>query len=117
MSRRWNGSKSLQSKGYVRAQLKLGVCYGIGDGVAQDYVKAAEWFKKAADHGDADAQYLLGVFYNEGCGVTQDNVEAAKWFKKSADQGNEEAKVKLDELNRSRTSGCDYSRGAKKNEI
>lgn len=81
MSRRWNGSKSLQSKGYVRAQLKLGVCYGIGDGVAQDYVKAA------------------------------------KWFKKSADQGNEEAKVKLDELNRSRTSGCDYSRGAKKNEI
>ena len=38
----------------------LGCCYGDGEGVEQDYAKAAEWLKKAAEQGHPRAQYNLG---------------------------------------------------------
>ena len=31
----------------------LGLLYANGQGVAQDYAKAREWYEKAADEGDA----------------------------------------------------------------
>ncbi len=37
----------------------LGVLYDLGQGVAQDYAKAREWYEKAADKGDADAMRNL----------------------------------------------------------
>jgi TPR repeat protein len=37
----------------------LGLLYRDGQGVAQDYDKACEWFQKAADAGDADAKEAL----------------------------------------------------------
>jgi uncharacterized protein len=33
----------------------LGVLYESGQGVAQDYAKAREWYQKAADVGNTDA--------------------------------------------------------------
>ena len=39
--------------------------YEEGRGVEQDYATAVEWFRKAADQGDANAQYNLGVMYEE----------------------------------------------------
>ncbi len=53
----------------------------------KDFKLAAEWFRKAADLGDAKAQYNLGVAYNEGKGVPQDFGQAAVWFRKAAEQG------------------------------
>ena len=33
--------------------VKLGLMYSNGEGVPQDYVKAREWYLKAADKGNA----------------------------------------------------------------
>jgi len=54
--------------------------------VAQDYVDAVKWNRKAADEGFAPAQSNLGVMYEHGQGVAQDYAEAAKWYRKAADQ-------------------------------
>ena len=55
--------------------------------VPQDDVKAAKWYRKAAEQGGAAAQYSLGVMYATGRGVSQDDAEAVKWLRKVADQG------------------------------
>jgi TPR repeat protein len=73
--------------GHAVAQLKLGVCYDYGKGVAKDAVAAAEWYTKAAAQGQADAQFSLGIFFEHGIGVTQDFKAAAAWYAKAAVQG------------------------------
>ena len=65
--------------------------YSNGQGVPQDYVEAARWYRKAADQGDAEAQYGLGFMYYQGKGVPHDYVEAARWYRKAAEQDNAEA--------------------------
>ena len=57
---------------------------------------ATEWFRKAAEQGDADSQLDLGWMYLDGLGVPKDEKEAAKWFQKAADQGLEEASKALE---------------------
>lgn len=59
-----------------------------GDGVEQDYVKAAGWFRMAAEQGHSKAQHNLGLMYENGQGVSRDYVEAAKWYRMAAEQGN-----------------------------
>ncbi len=54
--------------------------YNNGEGVVQDYAKAANWFRKAAEHGDAFSQMKLGAMYLQGRGVPQDYVQAHMWF-------------------------------------
>ena len=46
----------LAEQGSVDAQFYLGECYRCGLGVQQDDVKAAEWYKKAAEQGHEKAQ-------------------------------------------------------------
>ena len=52
----------------------------------QDYTKAVEWFRKAAEQGDADAQCNLGICYYKGEGVPSNYDKAAEWWRKSAEQ-------------------------------
>jgi tetratricopeptide (TPR) repeat protein len=40
----------------TKAQIKLGRCYADGTGVAEDYSKAEDLFRKAAELGDAEAK-------------------------------------------------------------
>ena len=56
---------------------------------------AAQWFKKAAEQGDADSQFYVGAMLAVGSGVEQSYAEAAHWFKRAADQGHAEAAEKL----------------------
>jgi hypothetical protein len=42
----------------------------MGNGVTRDYAQAVEWFRKAAEQGDAMVQYNLGVCYENGNGVS-----------------------------------------------
>jgi TPR repeat protein len=49
-----------------KAQNNLGNCYYRGNGVAEDYSKAVEWYRKAADQGYAAAQNNLGNCYYNG---------------------------------------------------
>lgn len=76
--------KPLAEQGSAAAQQELGVMYRKGEGVRQDYAKAAKWFRKAAEQGLAEAQNNLGGLYATGLGVKQDNVEAYKWFSLAA---------------------------------
>ena len=45
--------QAVASKGHVGAQFNLGLMYDQGAGVGQDYRKAVEWYRKAAEQGNA----------------------------------------------------------------
>ena len=75
--------------GNMEAQLDLGVMYYNGKGVPQDYVKAIEWYEKAADQESADAQMNLGYIYQQGLGVRQDKMKALELYKKAERQQND----------------------------
>jgi TPR repeat protein len=66
-----------------------------GDGVEQDYVAAAIWFRIAAEQGYATAQHNLALMYENGEGVPQNYSEAAKWYHMAADQGNPDSQNNL----------------------
>jgi TPR repeat protein len=63
--------------------------------VTQDYVKAREWYEKAADKGDEFAMNNIGALYKNGQGVTQDYVKAREWYEKAADKGNAFAMITI----------------------
>ncbi len=63
----------------VMAQYRLGIRYYNGQDVTQNYAKALNWLRKAADQGHTKAQSHLGDMYEKGEGVPQDNAEATKW--------------------------------------
>ena len=71
------------------------MCYEYGMGVKKDSTEAVNWYRKAAEQGDADAQFNLGVCYEYGYGITQDSTEAVNWYRKAAEQGNADAQYNL----------------------
>jgi len=46
-----------------------------------------EWYRKAAEQGDANAQADLGAMYYAGDGVPKDLAKAFEWYQKAATQG------------------------------
>jgi len=87
-------SKSAE-QGDAGAQYNLGLMYHFGEGVHQDYAKAAKWYRRAAEQGDAEAQYYLGLIYYNGWSVQRGYSEAMKWYRKSAEQGYADAQYNL----------------------
>ena len=77
------------------AQTMLGLMYGVGQGVAQDYVQAVRWYRLAAAQGEATAQFNLGLMYSKGQGVVQDSAQAVRWLTLAAGQGLAEAQTNL----------------------
>ena len=69
--------------------------YDEGRGVARDPAKAAEWWRKAAEQGDAAAQLNLGVMYASGIGVSQNHSQAVHWWRQAAEQGEANAQFNL----------------------
>ena len=57
--------------GDVPAQTLIALIYEGGYGVPQDFAKAFEWFRLAADAGDREAQFALGMMYMQGRGVAR----------------------------------------------
>jgi TPR repeat protein len=56
--------KPIAEQGDADAQYNLGVMYANGTGVAEDYVQAVYWYRKAVDQGHVNAQnsmYNLGA--------------------------------------------------------
>lgn len=66
------------------AAYSLGVMYGNGHGVEQDYKSAVSWYEKAALQGHREAMNNLANCYNEGHGVDENLPEAFKWWLKAA---------------------------------
>jgi hypothetical protein len=62
----------------------LGLLYYHGQGVPQDYAKAAELWTAASY---ANSWYMLGILYCDGKGVPKDREKAIALFKKAADNG------------------------------
>jgi len=72
----------------VDTQVSLALWHLQGEeGLQQDDVKAAAWFRKAADLGYDAAQFGLANCFFRGTGVAQNFAQAAEWGRKAADQG------------------------------
>lgn len=69
--------------------------YAGQDGVEQDFTKAADWYRKLAQSGDAGAQTSLGLMYARGYGVTKNLAEAHRWWNFSAAQNDPGAQFNL----------------------
>lgn len=94
--------------------MNLGWLYEKGNGVPQNYGKAAELYEKAAAQGNASAQSNLGTFYYTGKGVPQNRSKAIEFWQKAAAQGNEQAKKNLTLVNSSQPQ---RSKGARPGKI
>jgi serine/threonine protein kinase len=81
--------------GNIDAMNNLGVLYQNGQGIAQSYDKAREWFQKAADAGNPDAMNNLGELYYYGRGVARDYTQARDWYEKAAAADNANAMYSL----------------------
>ena len=81
--------------GDASAQYRLGLLYGEGKGIPQDFLQAKEWVEMAAMQGHAGAQLYLGTLYLEGNGAPQSGQMALVWFGRSAEQDNGLACAKL----------------------
>ena len=73
-------------KGDIQAQAELAKRYFKGDGVKQNYKKAARWYLQLAEKDVADAQLTLGLMYIRGNGVQQDDTKAIHWLTMAAEQ-------------------------------
>jgi hypothetical protein len=84
--------RAAERKGKADDQFQLARLYDVGgEGLKQDLVAAAKWFRKAAAQEHAGAQAAIGACYAAGEGVEQNHALAATWFSKAADQGDVKA--------------------------
>ncbi|MBO6519792.1 MAG: SEL1-like repeat protein [Rhodospirillales bacterium] len=72
-----------------------GLKYYNGDGVEQNFGKAAQFFLKAGEAGHVGAQYNLGIMNYTGQTGGQDFANAAKWFERAASSGHTQAQYNL----------------------
>jgi TPR repeat protein len=90
---------SAATRGSTPAAARLGELYAEGSvGAPKDYVRAASWFKRAADAGDANSQFTLGYMYLRGLGVNVDPDQAHDLWQQAADKGNTQAQARLQGL-------------------
>ena len=78
-------------QGDAKAQVFVAYLYETGQGVKQNYAKAAEWYGKAAQQGNPEAQTQLGNMYRMGKGVPQNYVLAYMWLDLASQQGSRQA--------------------------
>jgi TPR repeat protein len=69
--------------------------YDIGQGVPQDFAKAVNWYRLAAEHGFGHALNNLGKMYEKGLGVARDYAEAATCYRRAAERGYAPAQFNL----------------------
>ncbi len=94
-SRNFLESKARAKKGDLEGIAGLGLCYQMGQGVAQDHVEAVKWFRKAAEQNYVLGQWRLGGCYMSGRGVAKDDAEGVKWLRLAADQNLGPAQTEL----------------------
>jgi uncharacterized protein len=88
-------TRRVQESGDSHAMTLLGELYSNGFGVPLDDIKAAKWYKLAADRGDRDAMFALAIFHISRRGGLHDRAEAARLFASAAKLGNAAAAYDL----------------------
>ena len=78
--------------------LREGEDYFYGRGVEKNYIKAVEYFKKAADNDNIYAQNYLGMCYEYGLGLEVDLNIAFQYYEYASKQGNIEAIANLGDM-------------------
>jgi TPR repeat protein len=87
--------KPLVDNGDPEAMFYVGLLYDNGEGVAQSYQRAMDWYTKAAKLGYAPAQNNLGWIYQKGTNVELSDKAAEFFYRKAAEQGNAAAQFNL----------------------
>jgi len=77
------------------ALITLADAYKRGCNLSQDFEKAFEFWKQAAELGSCRAHFCLGNAYVNGAGVTEDYYRAIHHFKLAAIGGHEHARYFL----------------------
>ena len=105
------GISNIRAKqGHVMALYNLGQLYRTGEGVKQNFVKATELMRTAAEQGEPLAQLSYGDMFRDG--VVTDSIQeetyiikvkpniriAKEWWKKSLKNGNQEAIERLEQI-------------------
>jgi len=87
---KWQALLARAKRGDPEAEWEVADRYGDGcknrDGktlVRRSRRKAAQWFRRAAEHGLSAAQNTLGVVLSNGDGVRKDVDEALSWLRKA----------------------------------
>ncbi|HEU5336608.1 MAG TPA: PilZ domain-containing protein [Terriglobales bacterium] len=87
--------RQLAERGDADAQFELGAKYATGEGTAQDYAQAVNWFRRAADAGQVLAAATLAAYYRAGQGVSRDDVSAYTWSAIARQEGDLASKHRL----------------------
>ena len=86
----WSKLRHSADMGDVNAQFQLPNFYyepPEHSSLPKSYLKAAKYYRLAAEQNHAPSQHNLGVLLLKGQGVERDWVEAYAWFSLAADQG------------------------------
>jgi TPR repeat protein len=70
--------------GLAQAQYELGLRYGEGDGIEQDYERCVHWYERASAQGHGAATNNLADKYEHGLGVERDLDKAVELYKQAA---------------------------------
>lgn len=87
--------RQLAQAGDADAQFELGARYATGEGTAQDYAQAVNWFRRAADAGQVLAAATLAAYYRAGRGVPRDEISAYTWSAIAQQEGDLASKHRL----------------------
>lgn len=80
------------SSGYPEAQMKMGLLYKNGWGVAKNYDEAIYWVRMSADQRFPKGLYELALIYKE----KEEFMEANYWFNLAYQYGDSELKSLID---------------------
>jgi len=75
------------------AVVSIDIASGVG--ATQDYVQAADWYRKAAEQNHSLAQFNLGTMYANGQGVAKDDAQSMIWFGRAANLGDAGGQYKM----------------------
>lgn len=73
--------------GDLTAQLALAEQFENGDGVVQNFARAAQWYDRAAEAGSREAANRLGRLHHAGLGVPRDFPRAIALLERAAQSG------------------------------
>jgi len=81
--------------GNAACQRALGLAYGRGEGVVQDFGQAVFWYVRAARQGDTEAQYLVCLSFRLGRGLAPSLTQAWAWCRLAANTDHAAATLAL----------------------